>query len=49
MNLYEKLETLVLLRILMQLGIAKQEIASIVQSNHRLNYVLRVPFQPKKI
>ena len=49
MNLYEKLETLVLLRILMQLGIAKQEIASIVQSNHRLSYVLRVPFQPKKI
>ncbi|MDE0182659.1 MAG: hypothetical protein OXL39_15020 [Caldilineaceae bacterium] len=48
-NLYEKLETLVLLRILMQLGFAKHEIASIVQSNHRLSYVLRVPFQPKKI
>ena len=48
-HLYEKLETLVLLRILMLIGFAKHEITSIVQSNHRLSQILNVEHLPRQV
>ena len=48
-HLYEKLEILVLLRILMLIGFAKPEITSIVQSNHRLSQILNVEYLPRQV
>ena len=47
-QLYEKLETLVLLRIMMQIGLTKHEITSIVQSNHRLSQILNLEYLPRE-